>query len=357
MSSVPSRGLIDRLIDRIGRRLAAPHIRPLLSLRDDVDALRALVERIDRRLDGLAAMRKEIDKLAAAGNDMGRLGERIDRLLVSQKEEAQAGRALKRQVGALVRAQYFKAGLPAPEWLLARRFQLRSQHEEDGIVLALLEETGVGSRRFVEIGSGSSGGNCAVLAHDMGWSGAMVEIKPAAVRQLREDLVSNPGVAVLEAAVTPETVNALLTSCGISGEIDVLSIDIDSTDYWIFEALDVCHARIVVLEYNAHFGPTRAVTLPNAERPAGAPKHYFGASLAALERVARRKGYRLVLCEDGGVNAFFVREGFASAIPGRAPEEAYRPHRRRTRDRDAAPLEPDEVFERLREAGLPLVEV
>ena len=40
-------------------------------------------------------------------------------------------------------------------------YRLTSQNEEDGITLALFDEIGVTSRRFVEIGSGLSGGNSA----------------------------------------------------------------------------------------------------------------------------------------------------------------------------------------------------
>ena len=35
--------------------------------------------------------------------------------------------------------------------------------------------------------------------------------------------------------------------------------------------------------------------------------NYFGASLTALEKLAREKGYSLVACNYTGVNAFFVR--------------------------------------------------
>ena len=51
---------------------------------------------------------------------------------------------------------------------------------------------------------------------------------------------------------------------------------------------------------------------------------YFGASLGALRRVGREKGYRLVHTDVTGVNAFFVREELAAPLPADevAPERA-----------------------------------
>ncbi len=42
---------------------------------------------------------------------------------------------------------------------------------------------------------------------------------------------------------------------GLFGEIDLLSLDLDGNDYWIWEALNSVSPRVVVLEYEAAFGP------------------------------------------------------------------------------------------------------
>ena len=83
--------------------------------------------------------------------------------------------------------------------------------------------------------------------------------------------------------MTPECVNDVLSDHGVTGEVDFLSIDIDSTDYWLLDAVTVCSPRLLVMEYNALFGPERAVTVPLAPIPKGAPKGYSGASLCALD--------------------------------------------------------------------------
>lgn len=243
-----------------------------------------------------------------------------------QKREDRWRRRTRQQLDALIRhVALTGSGLVAPGSLAHRRFHLYSQNEEDGLTLALLSAAGVTTRTFVEVGSGQSGGNSAVLARELGWSGLMVEGHRPHARKLRALVASNPNVTVACEYVTSGGFNALLKTHGFKGEIDFLSIDIDSIDYWLLDALKQVSPRVLVMEYNAHFGPRRAVTLPDAPVPSPQPKGYFGASLAALAKRARGKGYRLVCCEESGVNAYFLRDDVAPDVPGLTPEAAYRP--------------------------------
>ena len=286
-----------------------------------------------------------------------RLTEAVDKLLDEQKQDGKWRQIFRRQVNALLRHSYLADGdIPAPRALLGRRFRLRSQNEEDGLILALLKAGGLKTRRFVEIGSGSTGGNSATLAIDLGWEGLMIDASRKAVEQLRAAVSSNPAVTAVRAVVSPDNVNAIIAEHGLAGEVDLLSIDVDSIDYWIFEALTVCSPRIVVLEYNALFGPTLALTLPNEPKPADAPKGYAGASLAALDKLARRKGYRLVLCEETGINAFFLRNDVATGIPTLTSEAAWRPLLNR-HDPLGGSRKDIDIMTIVRTRGLPLVEV
>jgi hypothetical protein len=80
---------------------------------------------------------------------------------------------------------------------------MRSQNEEDGLLLALFERAGWGRSRFVEIGSGKSGGNAAGLAHECGWSGLMIELSERSVEGARKKFAAKRGVTVVGARVTP----------------------------------------------------------------------------------------------------------------------------------------------------------
>ncbi len=326
-------------LTRLVRRVFAQESAQIAALRDEVSELRGLTLRLATKLEEVASAQKQVGKI-----------------LANQKADERYRQTFRLQLASLVRAQYLPTDIPAPLALNARRFRLRSQHEEDGILLALLDAAGVRTRRFIEIGCGGSGGSAAVLAHDMGWSGLMVDASPRAVSMLGHELRTNPDVHVVEALVTPDTINTLVRDHGLEGEVDLLSIDVDSIEYWLMAALDACTARVVVLEYNAYFGPERAVTTPAGGPPADRPLEYYGASLAALEQVARDKGYGLVLCEQQGVNAFFVRHDVAPGLPRLTPAQAYRPFRHRARPGDAMTTEA-EAFARIAAAGLPLVEI
>ena len=67
------------------------------------------------------------------------------------------------------------------------------------------------------------------------------------------------------------------------------------------------------------------MTIPKHATLDDIPKTYRGASLAALEKLARRKGYRLVVCDPTGTNAFFLRDDVAPKVPGVSASQAYRP--------------------------------
>jgi hypothetical protein len=123
----------------------------------------------------------------------------------------------------------------------------------------------------------------------------------------------------------------LISSQGVPREIDLLSLDVDGNDYWFWEALSAVSPRIVCIEYNAGLGPELSWTVPydpGFERFAKHPSGFFhGASLKAMERLGRNKGYRLVGCDSTGTNAFFLRDDVtAPDVPTLTAAEAYRPH-------------------------------
>ncbi|MBM3777227.1 MAG: FkbM family methyltransferase [Acidimicrobiia bacterium] len=297
-----------------------------------------------------------VTRLRHAEHQMAALTSLVEGIARKQQSEGKWRARARLQLDALIRQRFVESRLPAEGRLEARRFLLHSQNEEDGITLALLEAVGTTSRTFVDIGCGTTGGNAAVLAFDFGWRGLMVDSNPRATTALRGLIGANPAVSFVCTFVTSANVNDLLREHGMAGEIDLLSIDIDGADYWVLNAIDVCRPRVMVLEYNASFGPVRAVTVPDGPLPEGAPKGYSGASLAALEQLARRKGYRLVVCEPAGVNAFFVRSDLAPEIPGRTAAEAYRAwvDRRAIGDLKTRTIN---VYKLAASQGLPLVDV
>jgi len=203
------------------------------------------------------------------------------------------------------------------------QFRWFSQNGEDGILLLLFAVLGTTRKRVVEacVQWGVEC-NAANLIVNHGWSGLLFDGDAGNIAHGRRfyarcpDTMSDPP-RLEHAWITAENINDLIRGCGLEGEVDLFSLDVDGMDYWIWKALDVIRPRVVVLEYNNLWGPEDAVTVPYradfvAEHTDVGP-NYAGASLAAFARLGKAKGYRLVGCERLGFNAFFVREGLGEA--------------------------------------------
>lgn len=243
-----------------------------------------------------------------------------------------------RTLGRLGNAPYLSSplGLVAPDFdppFNAHEFSCYSQNGEDGLILHLLARVGGESRFVVEIGT-EDGRECnsANLILNYGWRGCLIEAADHWAEKAKvyfNECNAADRVKVINTQAGPENINTVLTDAGVPAHIDVLSIDIDSYDYWLWEALGAISPRIAVIEYNASFGPVRAVTVPYP--PAAVTERhsmYHGASLTALQKLGERKGYLLAGCDNRGVNSFFVRRDLADAAGLKAivPAQAFRPH-------------------------------
>lgn len=246
--------------------------------------------------------------------DTSRLGARSDRYaaLVSLR-------------GLGLSSDYFREGAGfAPHE--ARVF---SQNGEDGVLAELFARVGVSSGRFVEFGiQDGREGNAVFLADVAGWSGLFFEPDTDAYAQLYEKYAHSPRIRTRQEAVRPDKLDSVLQEEGFFNELDLLSIDVDGEDYWIWREASV-RPRVVVIEYNAALGLRPIVQPPTPWDSIHVwdGTDAFGASLAALEALGRQKGYRLVYCELAGVNAFFVRSDVAerAGLGSVSPEQAYRP--------------------------------
>ena len=196
-----------------------------------------------------------------------------------------------------------------------------SQNDEDGIVLFIFGVTGTQTRTFVEIGTGDGlECNCANLAINFGWHGLFVDGNADAIERGRTFYAQNPDTflhppKLVCAHVKRENVNDVIRNAGFEGEIDLLSIDIDGNDYWIWDAVDCISPRVVVIETHIEFG-MRSIVVPYDETYVypGVDPCYHGASPVAMAKLANRKGYRLVGANRYGFNTFYVRNDVGSGI-------------------------------------------
>lgn len=185
--------------------------------------------------------------------------------------------------------------------LEAHASSIYSQGGEDGVLLRLFERIGVAHRYFVEFGAwdGLHLSNTANLRLHHGFEGLLMEGSDRA-----------DGDLVKRERVDAENVEPLFEKYGVPRDFDLLSIDIDGNDYWVWNAIERYRPRAVIVEYNVFFMPETAKTI------AYDPGHgwdkeryglYHGASLAAFHKLAISKGYSLAYTEPYCPNAIFVR--------------------------------------------------
>jgi hypothetical protein len=194
---------------------------------------------------------------------------------------------------------------------------VHSQNGEDGIIQEIL--TRLGRQRpldkwCVEIGAwdGFFLSNTCKLITEQGYSAVLIEGDPVRFRELCQNL-PQPNVHKICQFVTLEgaaTMDEVLKGTPLPVDFDLMSIDIDGCDYFIFESLQIYRPKVVCIEFNP--------TIPNEidfiqARDFGIKQ---GTSARPLVALAQAKGYTLVtatLC-----NLLFVRNELADAVIGAA---------------------------------------
>lgn len=206
----------------------------------------------------------------------------------------------------------------------SREFRNHSQNGEDGLLWYIFSRVGITNRRVVEVCAGDGVQcNAANLIINDGWDGLLFDGDATLVARGNDYYKRHVNTRhcpplLQEAWITRSTVNDLIETAGFGGEIDLLSLDLDGVDYWIWDALDVVRPRVVLVEVQVIWGMDRCCTVPYADdfcSPLiGGYGVYSGASLPAFVKLGERKGYRLIGCEKLGYNAFFLRNDVGSDI-------------------------------------------
>jgi len=200
---------------------------------------------------------------------------------------------------------------PASTYLSNFAENVTSQHGEDGIVGKILELIGTENQWVAEIGAwdGKHLSNSWSLTNRAGWHGVLVEGDAERCAVLRRNCAELPKVTVRQAFVgfaaeAPNSIDAILAETAIPADFDLLSIDIDGNDYYVWRAMTRYRPRIIIIEYN----PTVANDVVFVQDPDEQLNQ--GCSLAALIRLGKDKGYELAAVTTS--NGIFVR---ADAFP------------------------------------------
>jgi hypothetical protein len=198
-----------------------------------------------------------------------------------------------------------------------------SQNGEDGILFKIFEQIGTTNKYYVEFGVQDGKERCTRALQEMqGWTGLLMD-----------GSFENPLINLRKQYIKGEDIRGVFYKYNVPSVPDLVVIDIDSNDYWIWWALcasgqedpssispeplpfalesglEPFRPRVVCIEYNAKWAPPddRFVMYMKEKTVRFSPSEYFGASFSALVRLGKTLGYTLVYCDSKGVNMFFVR--------------------------------------------------
>ena len=193
-------------------------------------------------------------------------------------------------------------------------FQVFSQWGEDGIISYLVNNLDIKNNFFIEFGvENYLESNTRFLLKKFNWSGLVIDSSQKNIDYIKKDKIYwQYNIKALCEFISRENINKIFLENVSQKNIGLLSIDIDGNDYWVWKAISSIDPSIVIIEYNSIFGSSKKYTVPynkNFERnKAHYSNLYYGASLPALVKLGKEKGYALVTCNSAGNNAFFVKE-------------------------------------------------
>ena len=212
-------------------------------------------------------------------------------------------------------------------------FKVFSQFGDDGIIQYLIAHLEIPPElsTFVEFGvQDYSESNTRFLLINDNWRGLVMDGDKQSIESIKaRDMYWRHDLSALCRWIDRDNIDQILRESGFSGEIGILSIDIDGNDYWVWQRIDAVRPVVVIAEYNSVFGARRAITVPYDPAFNRTKAHYsnlyWGASLAALAYVGRAKGYAFVGSNLAGNNAYFVREDYLGrgGIVAIGPEQGY----------------------------------
>lgn len=234
--------------------------------------------------------------------------------------------------------------------------KIYSQNGEDGIIEFILSQIDTTNKFSVEFGVGNGFEcNTVYLLEKKDWKGLMMDygsdqniqwnnvVKKAWANRnlgLRENLKKyskffNKTVKQKKRSssfhrdikiemVTAENIQDLFQKYNVPKNFDLLSIDIDFNDYWVWKSIIDYSPQVVVIEYNASIPPNESKVVPYDPEAKWDGTNYFGASLLALRNLGLSKGYTLVGCDNNGVNAFFCKSELVREFEIRDIKELYK---------------------------------
>jgi len=210
-------------------------------------------------------------------------------------------------------------------------FKVFSQFGEDGIIQYLIRETNISRKEtiFVEFGvQNYAESNTRFLLMNDHWRGLIIDGSKQYMDSVRnQDIYWRHDLTAVDAWIDRDNINQLIGDAGFSGDIGILSVDIDGNDYWVWEQIKAVNPVIVIVEWNSVFGSDHAISVPYDPAFQREKAHYsnlfWGASISAFNHLAISKGYSLLGSNTVGNNLFFVRNDRLGRLTPLSVKDAY----------------------------------
>lgn len=229
------------------------------------------------------------------------------------------------------------AALPqVPEALADEEVDL-SKHErsvyaqsgEDGIIEKIFEIIKPTHKYAVEFGAsdGVTDNNMRRLVMEDGWQGLQIEGGERLAKKLAENYADFPRVKTLQAWIYPGNIEILFEENGVPLDLDLLVIDLDSNDYYVWRAIQSYRPKVVQIEYNSAFAPPELAVVDFHPMNYWDGTDYFGASIQSYYELGKKKGYDLIYGNQAGSNLFFVDSKYYNRfkLKDNSPERFYHP--------------------------------
>ena len=208
-------------------------------------------------------------------------------------------------------------------------FKIFSQFGDDGIIQFLIKKLNISVEKFVEFGvEDYRESNTRFLLMHNDWQGLVIDGSKSQVELIKNDpMYWRHDLTAVHSFINAENINQILLDNNFKGKVGILSIDIDGNDYWVWQAITVVDADIVIVEYNGIFGSERAITVPYKPDFDRVSAHYsglyFGASLQALCELGSKKGYAFIGSNRAGNNAYFLKKEIVGGLDIVSPEAGF----------------------------------
>ena len=179
------------------------------------------------------------------------------------------------------------------------------QNGEDGIIEKIASLLRIDQGYYVEFGV-EDGQECNTryLREKYGWKGLLMDGgNEAAEINLKREFI------------TAENIIDLFRKYDVPAEFDLLSIDIDYNDFYVWRTVaNLYSPKVVIIEYNATHLPSEDKVIVYEPFKYWDSTNYYGASILAHYQLGRKNGYSLVYAEKNGVNLFFIRDDLINRL-------------------------------------------